>query len=721
MRLTRLFTAVVVAVALTAGWLFLLGGAEADAQEGQTPQEDAVALAAGWLVMQHENDDGGYTAFSSGAGEAPSDVAGTVDAILALSSAGYNVARPFTGRTSSPVAFLRDNPQGLSAYAAQSGGATGKLILALAAAAQNPRNFAGHNFAISLTQHLSPTGAYNVATPFDQSLAILAQATVSDSVPALATEWLLQRQAQEGDVAGSWDDGFGTDGNSDATAMAVMALVAAGEPVSSTALLSAETFLQSTQLESGGWGYAPGQPESANSTALVVQALAALGRDFYSDQSPWTQERSPLGALRTWQSDSGAFQADFGEGPADDFFTTIQALPALSGRPYPLPSRYEAAQRAVACMATLRDSQSGGWEEFVGSGPNAGGTSRAMQALVAAGQDVTGERWAADGLTPLEALEDLTPAYLDGGRGGRVGIVMQGVQAAGGDVTDFAGYNLPVSMTQYLSPTGEYDSTAFGPFSQAEAMLGLLVSGEDVDPLAVEFLLEAQSEDGGWGGPDATGISLQVLGRLQPASWEERLPLALDSLQATQQPDGGWGFELPSNPNSTSEVVQGLVNVEQNPFSPRWSQVTSGTLRNGATLVLAQQGDDGCWPNQFGPGSDPFATTDAILLLSQNPPWGEIAAVSAQPTPAPTPTVEATEEAPATAEPTEPVSPTVQPEVTNTMPPEPSPMATTAPPVSETPEAAAGDGGSGTTGTWIVVVAVALLLVAGGIWIWRRQ
>ena len=714
MRSLRFLQGGLVAFILVTAFLLFLERAAlaAQAQPEADEQVQAVGRAANWLVVNHQNEDGGYTAFSSGAGAAPSDVAGTVDAVLALASTGYNVAAPYPGRDTTPVQFLEENSAELAAYAAQGGGQSGKLILALTAAGQNPREFGGYNFVISHTEHLSPTGAYNVNTPFDQSLAVLAQAVVSDSVPASATQWLLERQSSEAGLSGSWDDGFGTVGNVDGTALAVMALVAAGEPVSGTVLSEARAFLAQAQLESGGWGYTAEGSESANSTALAVQALSALGEDFYSSDSEWAREGiSPLQALFGWQSENGAFQADFGEGPFDDFFTTVQALPAAAGHAYPLPSRYEAALAAVACLANLRDEQSGGWEEFAGSGANAGGTSRAIQALVAQGQDLDAERWVAGDVSPLQALAALTSAYLEEGRGGRVGIVMQGVAAAGGDVTDLSGMDLTIRMTEYLSPTGEYDHTGFGPFSHAEAMLGLASVGQDVDPTAVEWLVSA-GEGGDWGGADATGISLQALAAVDALS-EELTVEALATLRATQQADGGWGFELPSSVNSTAEVAQGLVAVGENPFDPTWSQVVSGTLQSPAGLAIAQQAENGCWPNLFGPGDDPFATTDGIITLSLQPAWGaviegdEVTEEAATPEATATeeveaevePTVENQEEAAATVEPTEEAA---EPEVVAT--PESDAPA-------EEPVVVESDGvEAGSTFPWALAIAGVVLL-----------
>lgn len=641
------------------------------AQSGERSQQEAVIAAAEWLVTAHQNEDGGYTGFSTGAGNAESDVGGTVDAALALAGAGYNVGAPHPGRDNTLLDYLRARPDAVAAYAAQGGGANGKLILALVAAGEDPRNFVDHNFVISLTEQLSPTGQYNATTPFDQSLALLAHSAVSSTVPSDAVAWLIDRQATAGEVAGSWDDGFGTEGNTDATALALMALLSAGRPLDDPAVAAARTFLAGTQAESGGWGYAPGLPESANSTALALQALSALGEDFYSGEGAWAPSGvSPLAALLAWQGEDGAFQADLGDGRADDFFTTVQALPAATGRPYPLPGRYEAARQGLACLATLQEPDSSSWPQFAGTDPNAGGTSRAIQAIVAAGSNPAAPRWTHSGTTPLAALAALTPAYLQEGRGGRVGIVIQGVAAAGGNPADFAGYNLPLSVTTYLSPTGEYASTAFGPSAHDEAILGLLAAGEAPAPEALAWLLAAPSE-GDWGGPDANGLSLQVLGALSGEPVTDTIAAALAHLHASQQADGGWGFGLPSSPNSTSEVGQGLVAVGENPFAPGWSQVVSGTLYSGADRVLAQQGGNGCWPNLFGPGDDPFATTDAILLLAQNPPWGTLANGAA---------VTATEAA-ATAEVTATPAVTATPSPTETR--EPEPTATPAP--TETP------------------------------------
>lgn len=579
-------------------------------------QRDSVRAATHWLVREFQNDDGGYASLSGGANEAPSSIGGTLDASIAIAAAGYNPGAAFPLQENTPLDYLRTHQTALVDFASANGGQAGKVVLALTAAAVDPRDFSGMNYVVILTGFLEPSGAYGVGDPFKQAIAMLGVAAAGEPLPAAAVTWLVDKQAANG----SWDDGFGTTDNPDATALAIMALLAGGRTPADPAVQSAVAFLAGSQTPDG-WEYGPGFGASTNSTALVVQALSALSEDWTTSAGGWLEGgQTPRQALLAFQAESGAFQSDFGQGPFDDFYATVQAIPAAAGRPFPLSARFESARRGLACLDGLQDSTTGGWALFTGAPADAAGTSRAIQAIVAAGGDPQSARWTTlGGTNAVEALEALTPAYLGGGRGGRVGIVMQGVAAAGApyDVSDFAGEDLPLLVSGYLSPTGEYDSTAFGIFAHAEAMLGLLAAGEAVAPGAVDVLQAAQTA-GDWGDADSNGIALQVLGGLSRGP----RPSTFDTLAATQTAAGGWGFGGVANPSASSEVVQGLVAVGQNPFGPEWSRVVDGRLANAADVVMAQQGESGCWPNAFGPGDDPFSTTDAILLLTRQAGWG---------------------------------------------------------------------------------------------------
>jgi hypothetical protein len=597
--------------------LFLLVNADGDknvADEILYPDQlVSLEVAINWLVSNNQNPDGGY-GIDFGTGVPASNVSSTLDAILAIASGGYNPASNYFRQEMSPIDFLNNQVNEMKAFANGSGGANGKVILALVAANQDPRSFGGEDWVTMLTAQSLPSGAYNTADAFNQSLAILALTSVNEPIPDKASDWLKGKQANNG----SWNDGFGTMKNSDSTAMSTMALLAAGTPTGDLSISKAVQFLRENQLPAGGWEYGSGFGENANSTALVVQALSAVGEDFYSHDSPWAKNnRSPMEVLLSWQGSSGAFQADFGQGPSDNFFATSQSILAVTGKPLPLLGKAEAARRAISCLSGLQDRDSGGWEQFAGFGINAAGTSRTIEAIAASGGNPQSDLWTPGGTNAVQALADLTPNYLLSGQGGRVGTIMQGVVVAGEPhaVSNFAGFDLPLQVSSYLSPTGEYDDTRFGVVAHSEAMLGLIIAESEVDPTAVDLLLN-NHENGDWGDPDGNGIALNVLGRLGV-----RVPAAINNLRMTQADDAGWGFGLPSDPSSTSEAVQGLIQNGENPFSPGWSKIIQGKIVNPADTIMDLQESNGCWPNRWGPGDDPFGTTDAIMLLVQEPEW----------------------------------------------------------------------------------------------------
>lgn len=308
--------------------LFLLGSALTVSTA--LAQADPLQTAVSWLISTHQNDDGGFTSFSTGANQAASDIGGTLDALQAIAAAGGDI-RP-------ALDFLQEQGSLLTEYAHADGGSAGKALLALSAAGADPRGFAGQDLTLALTETISPSGEYNTNAPYAQAVAMLGLLSVpeSEGVAPTAVAWLQARQAEDG----SWDDGFGTSANVDATAMALMALVAADVPTDHPSLSSATAFLRQSR-QANGWEYAPGFGTNANSTALALQALSAVGDDTAADRA----------LLLAWQSASGAFHADFGSGPFEDFFTTVQAIPALTGRPYPLNITAETAQPAARAAA----------------------------------------------------------------------------------------------------------------------------------------------------------------------------------------------------------------------------------------------------------------------------------------------------------------------------------------------------------------------------------
>ncbi|MBK8432897.1 MAG: hypothetical protein IPL28_17085, partial [Chloroflexi bacterium] len=164
-RFLKLASAVLMAVALL-GFVWLSASTPTQAAPTQaaptadpTPlafpdQRDSASTAVHWLIHTHQNDDGGYSNFSGGANLAPSAIGGTLDAVLALASVGYNPAASFMGRNT-PIAYLQANAQALADYVSADGGQAGRALLALTAANQDPRTFGGYNLVLSTTAQLS--------------------------------------------------------------------------------------------------------------------------------------------------------------------------------------------------------------------------------------------------------------------------------------------------------------------------------------------------------------------------------------------------------------------------------------------------------------------------------------------------------------------------------------------------------------------------------------
>ncbi|RST24865.1 hypothetical protein EF908_02840, partial [Streptomyces sp. WAC04770] len=127
-----------------------------------------------------------------------------------------------------------------------------------------------------------PSGLYGTTDPtydgvWRQSLAFLAQKIEYVTPSPQAVTWLLEQQCDSGAFASYRADASkpcdaSTVMDTNATAAAVQALAELGGQ--REAADNGADWLKSVQNEDGGWGYNPGSPSDANSTAVVIGALA---------------------------------------------------------------------------------------------------------------------------------------------------------------------------------------------------------------------------------------------------------------------------------------------------------------------------------------------------------------------------------------------------------------------------------------------------------------
>ena len=255
----------------------------------------------------------------------------TADFIIGAADAGYDPAslHGCAGTSAGALEYIAAASDAASTDAAK----TGKAALAVVAAGGDPSSFAGRDLMARLAAlYNSGTGAYGGGATFAEAFAILALRSGGRDVPAAAVAELKALQ----DADGSWSYGTAPvaagGGDTNSTAIALMALDAAGDHSADATALA---YLRTQQLPDGGFPYqnssAFGPPTSdADSDALVLQALIGAGQD--PESSSWLQgSNSVLTHLRSIQDSGGGFAYP---GAAPNAFTTSQVPAALMGIPY---------------------------------------------------------------------------------------------------------------------------------------------------------------------------------------------------------------------------------------------------------------------------------------------------------------------------------------------------------------------------------------------------
>lgn len=263
-------------------------------------------------------------------GSIDKSVGETADYVIGAAAAGYDPAtlHGCSGGTGA-LTFLATASDAAAGDAAK----TGKTILAVVAAGENPAGFASRDLVARLGALYHPaSGAYGDGSTFSQAFAILAIVASHGSVPEAATAEL----AALAGFDGSWSYGAARpkagEGDTNSTAIALMALDAAGVHSADAAGLD---FLSSQQLPDGGFPYqnssAFGPPASdADSDAMVLAALVAAGEDPAS--AAWSVASSNvLTSLRDSQGGDGGFAYP---GMGESAFTTSQVPAALLSLPY---------------------------------------------------------------------------------------------------------------------------------------------------------------------------------------------------------------------------------------------------------------------------------------------------------------------------------------------------------------------------------------------------
>ncbi|MGW6206494.1 prenyltransferase/squalene oxidase repeat-containing protein [Streptomyces sp. NPDC055089] len=163
-----------------------------------------------------------------------------------------------------------------------------------------------------------PSGLYGTKDPtydgvWRQSLAFASQRAVGVSPADKAVDWLTGQQCDSGafpayrpDPSTPCDAKTMVDTNATAAAVQALHEVRGHEEF----VQNGVSWLKSVQNKDGGWGYTAGSPSDANSTSIVIGALARAGQKL--DDATNSEGRTPYDALLTFAipcggKDGGAF------------------------------------------------------------------------------------------------------------------------------------------------------------------------------------------------------------------------------------------------------------------------------------------------------------------------------------------------------------------------------------------------------------------------------
>jgi prenyltransferase beta subunit len=569
---------------------------------------EAVDRALAWLLSQ-QNDDGSFpAAFGS-----PASI--TLDVLLAGVAAGAEVSswRAAAGRPSA-LEYLATQ---VDAFATDATSA-GKLLAGIAAAGLDPRAFAGVDLVARVKSYADATGAF-APSALGQAWAMLGLLAAREPLPAGAADTLIALQQPDG----GWESGPGWGTDSNTTALALQALAAAGLPVDHAALTQGLAYLAAQQSPTGGFTYSTawGTTADANSTAYAVQALIALGQNPLG--AAWRKgERSPLDDLLALQLTEGAFEWQAGTGA--NLLATAQAIPALLGKPLPLPGIIPAIRSALAYLRSVQQPDGG----FAGG---ISASTQALMALSAAGENPRTWR-GAGGVSLLDYLARRAGSSREAGTIGRL---ITALVLANENPYAFGGRNLLADLQGYYdAATGAYDAHG-NIWNHSLALWGLAATGTPIPAEAIAWLRAQQQADGGWGwaigqasDSNSTALVLQTLRACGAAPDDPAIQSAVTYLHAQQMPDGGFAYDASfaaeTDANSTANVIQGLLAIGLDPERGwAWAQTLTSTqaitltVRKPADALLALQRKDGAFEWQPGTGPNLLATVQAIPALAK--------------------------------------------------------------------------------------------------------
>lgn len=334
--------------------------------------------------------------------------------------------------------------------------ATALAAAAVLGAAAAPAAYAD-DAAPSASPKKLPDGLYGTKDPqydgvWRQSLALLAQDTVGVRPAASGVRWLVGQQCADGAfTAFRAEPGKPCDAktmrDTNQTATAVQALAALGGHGDS--VQKAVGWLKSAQNDDGGWSSMPGSASDANSTSVVIGALAAAGEKPRSVTSK-KGGKTPYDGLLTFQLGCDAKEGERGaftfqlKGAAPNADATAAAATGALGKGFVVEP---ADQRADAPVKPLNCKDGGDAKKDDPERAAAGGDAYLVAQLDKNGQHLLSAMPGAEKQPDVGNTADAVVALAAGGHGAAAAKPLKWLEK---NATDWAKQNGPAAYAQLV-------------------------------------------------------------------------------------------------------------------------------------------------------------------------------------------------------------------------------------------------------------------------------
>ncbi|MGD8544883.1 MAG: NosD domain-containing protein [Candidatus Bathyarchaeota archaeon] len=269
-------------------------------------------------------------------------------AVMAIAAVGED---PHTWRNGGPsiVEYLKANQNLLNISKATD---VARYMLSMTAAGEDPRNITGTDY-VAVLEGLHVNGQIGHQSLLNDdfwSVLALASAEKANST-IIQDSMVFIKNNQNSD--GGWNWAVGGSSDVDDTSAAILALIAGGEPPSSHVIEDGLVYLKQNQMENGGFQFFGGTNSASDSWA--IDAIVAAGQN--PTDPYWTKNgNNPVTHLLTLQNPDGSFNWTSNDSYGiDKKRMTSYAIPALVGKPYPIP-RVHITIRVPHDYATIQEA-----------------------------------------------------------------------------------------------------------------------------------------------------------------------------------------------------------------------------------------------------------------------------------------------------------------------------------------------------------------------------